>query len=400
MEDALLDQLGPELIIKVHNKNIGLEGFLVIDNTALGPGKGGIRMTPNVTEGEVARLARTMTFKNALAGIPFGGAKAGIVWPASLELPAEGEARPIGRQRGEKGGSDEAKRALVQHFAKEIQLLIPKKYIAGPDVGTGEREMAWFVAATKNWKSATGKPANLCMQAFGKRGEKCGIPHEFGSTGWGVAQATKTSAEILGMDIKNSTVAIHGFGNVGTFTFTYLTHMGARVVVIADKDGAIYSEDGFDLDEVKGIIDKRKPVASYKDGRCNIPASDFWDIPVDILIPASVTDVINESNKKSIQSKLIIEAGNIPMQEHIEDELFKKGIMFLPDFVANAGGVISSYAEYRGYNPKQMFKTVKDKIVKTTNMVLKKSLRERINPRQAALRLAEKRIAAKNHNLK
>ena len=143
MDNITKDEFGPELIVKVYNKKLGVDGFLVVDNTALGMGKGGIRMTPNVTVEEVARLARTMTWKNALAGIPFGGAKAGIVW---------------------KGGTSQEKMAVVRHFAKEISLLIPKKYIAGPDVGTGETEMAWFVGATGNWKSATRKPANLPLR--------------------------------------------------------------------------------------------------------------------------------------------------------------------------------------------------------------------------------------------
>ncbi|KKP43323.1 MAG: Glutamate dehydrogenase (NAD(P)+) [Parcubacteria group bacterium GW2011_GWA2_33_14] len=379
MDNLIKDEFGPELIVKVYDKKIGLEGFLVVDNTKLGLGKGGLRMTPSVTVEEVARLARTMTWKNALAGIPFGGAKSGIVW---------------------NGGSDDQKKALIQKFAKEIKLLIPKKYIAGPDVGTGEREMQWFIEATGNWKSATGKPANVCMKVFGKKGEKCGIPHEFGSTGWGVVCATKTIIDILGMDIKNSTIAIHGFGNVGSFAFTYLTDMGAKVVLIADKDGAIYAKEGFDASLVKNIIKEKKPLSSYNKNSLRhgsgqaqkIKSEDFWKLPVDILIPASVTDVINESNKKDIKAKVIVEAGNIPMQESIENELFKKGIIIVPDFVANAGGVISSYAEYRGYNPKKMFETVKEKIIKTTTMVMKESLKKNINPRKIAMELAKKRV--------
>lgn len=366
------NEFGPELIVKVFRQDIGLEGYLVIDNTNLGPGKGGIRMTPNVTEEEVARLARTMTFKNALAQIPFGGAKAGIVW---------------------KGGSQEKKRILVQQFARDVQLLIPKKYIAGPDVGTGEQEMAWFVGATGNWRSATGKPANLCMKVFGKKGEKCGIPHEFGSTGWGVAHATKTAADLLGIDIKGATVAIHGFGNVGTFAFTYVTDMGAKVVAIADKDGACHVPEGFNPSQTKEIVKAGSSIINYKGGK-SIRPEDFWRVRVDILIPASVTDVINESNKNDINTKLIIEAGNIPMQEYIEEEFFKKGVMLVPDFVANAGGVISSYAEYRGYNPKKMFETVESKIVKITKIVLKESLKKKENPRKVGLDIAKKRILA------
>ncbi len=407
MDNIIKDEFGPELIVKVYNKKIGVEGFLVIDNTALGLGKGGVRMTPNVTVEEVARLARTMTWKNALAGIPFGGAKAGIVWPARQSLGPDARiagSAGIPFSVGGKGGSQKEKMAVVQHFAKEISLLIPKKYIAGPDVGTGETEMAWFVGATGNWKSATGKPANLCMKVFGKKGEKCGIPHEFGSTGWGVAQSTKVAAEMLGINIKGATVAIHGFGNVGTFAYTYLTDMGAKVVLIADKDGAVYSAKGFDMAIMKDIIKNKKPVTAYKtalpaQAGKKIKPEDFWKIPVDILIPASVTDVIHDKNKKFIRAKLIVEAGNIPMQERIEEELFKRGIMFVPDFVANAGGVISSYAEYRGYNPKKMFDTVKDKIIKTTAAVVKKSLRDKKNPRKVALELAKRRIIARNHHI-
>src|SRR3989344_8307715 len=126
------DKFGPEYVLRVYDPNIGMEGFLVIDNTILGPGKGGIRMTSTVTEEEVFRLARTMTWKNAIVGIPFGGAKAGIVWP---------------------GGSDELKKKFIQSFARAIELLTPKKYIAGPDVNTGEKEMRWFVEATGNWRT-------------------------------------------------------------------------------------------------------------------------------------------------------------------------------------------------------------------------------------------------------
>src|SRR3990170_8884709 len=128
------DEFGPEYIINVYDPQIGMEGFLVIDNTALGPGKGGIRMTPNVTAEEVYRLARTMTWKNALAGIPFGGAKAGIIWP---------------------GGDDHLKKQFVQSFAKAIKPFLIKKYIAGPDVNTGEKEMQWFVEAAGNLRAAT-----------------------------------------------------------------------------------------------------------------------------------------------------------------------------------------------------------------------------------------------------
>ncbi|KKP32832.1 MAG: hypothetical protein A2312_00180 [Candidatus Staskawiczbacteria bacterium RIFOXYB2_FULL_32_9] len=375
MEIIKDDEWGPEYVVKVHDAKIGLDGFLVIDNTVLGPAKGGIRMNFNVSEEEVRRLARAMTWKNAIAGIPFGGGKSGIIW---------------------NGGSAEQKKALMQGFAKAIKPLVPKKYIAGPDVNTGELEMAQFVEATGIFNSATGKPANLCMKTFGKKGEKCGLPHEFGSTGFGVAHSTKVAAEVLGVNIKGATVSIHGFGNVGTFAYTFLTEMGAKIIAIADKDGAVFAKNGFEANIMKNIIKNKKPISDYKQGKI-ICAEEFWKVPVDILIPASVTDVINDINKNDIKVKLIVEAGNIPMRENVEDELFKKGIMFVPDFVANAGGVISSYAEYRGYNPKRMFETVENKIVKATKDVMKESLAKKINPRIVAMDLAKKIILAKKN---
>jgi glutamate dehydrogenase/leucine dehydrogenase len=364
------DKFGPEYIIKVYDPKIGMEGFLVIDNTVLGRGKGGIRMTQDVSEEEVMRLARTMTWKNALADIPFGGAKAGIVW---------------------RGGSDELKKQYVQSFARAIKLFTPKKYIAGPDVNTGEREMQWFVEATGNWRSATGKPANLCMKIFGKPDEKCGIPHEFGSTGFGVAHATKIAADLAGIDVKKTTISIHGFGNVGTFTYQYLTQMGAKIVAIADKNGTVLKKDGFNDKAIKQIIDEKKPITEYPGGE-RVNPEEFWKIPVDVLIPASVTDVINDSNKNAIKAKVIVEAANIPMRESVEAELFAKGILIVPDFVANAGGVISSYAEYRGYNPKRMFELVERKIKKSTKAVLEKSRKLNKNPREVALAIAQAKV--------
>lgn len=363
----------PEYIIEVNDSGIGMRGFLVIDSTVLGPGKGGIRMTPEVTVREVQRLAQTMTWKNALADIPFGGAKAGIVWP---------------------GGSDELKRSFIKSFGRAIKPFVPRKYIAGPDVGTGEKEMQWFVEATGIFRSATGKPVDLCVELHDCK--RCGIPHEFGSTGFGVAQATKVASEIAGIELKGARISIHGFGNVGTFTCKFLAEMGAKVIAIADKNGVIYSEAGLDKEELEKIIHARGNLGSYSKKAQRMKPEDFWAIPVDILIPASVTDVINDSNKDKIKAKLIVEAANIPMPEKIEEEFFRKGILIVPDFVANAGGVISSYSEHRGHSIEKMFATIEKKITKTVRQVLKESIKTKQNPRKTALALAMRRLERKN----
>lgn len=364
------DNFGPEYVVKVYDSKIGMEGFLVVDNTVLGPGKGGIRMTSSVTENEVWRLARTMTWKNALAEIPFGGAKAGIVWP---------------------GGSDDLKKQYVQSFAKAIKFFTPRKYIAGPDINTGEKEMQWFVEATGNWYSATGKPADYCIEEGGHK--KCGIPHELGSTGFGVAQAARVAAEIIGLAGK-ATAAIHGFGNVGAFTYRYLVKAGIKVIALADTSATIYDSNGLDAKILSQLIQERKPLSQYPKSY-HIPPEKFWSLPVDILIPASITDIINKNNKDAIKAKIIVEGANIPMREAVEEELFQRGMLIVPDFIANAGGVIASYAEYQGCSLKKMFDLVKQKTAKVTKAVLEESVKTNKNPREVALRLAKARIEEK-----
>ncbi len=362
-ESSVYDDYGPEYAVNLFDPKTGMRGFLVIHNTVLGPGKGGIRMTAGVTEEEVHRLANTMTWKNALAGIPFGGAKAGLTIPH--------------------GTTEDEKKVLVEAFARAIKPFVPKFYIGGPDVNSGEREMGWIAKAIKQPGAVTGKPKNMG-----------GIPHEVGSTGFGVAHSAKIAAELAGIPIKGATVAIHGFGNVGTFAYRYLTEMGAKVVAIADHTGAVHEPTGFDDIQVQAIIKNRGTMAHYKGGKALKPDA-FWGVPVDIVIPASVTDVIHKGNMNKIKAKIIVEAGNIPMREPIEQALWKKGIMIVPDFVANAGGVISSYAETRGFSHEKMFKLVKEKITISTTSVMERSLKEKRYPREVALEIARELVTKK-----
>ncbi len=370
------DIYGPEYVITVQDSKIGMRGFLVIDNTVLGPGKGGIRMTPDVTAEEVFRLARTMTWKNALAGIPFGGAKAGIVWT---------------------GGADALKKAFITSFARAISPFIPSRYIGGPDVNTGEREMAWIARELKNWNAVTGKPADFCMNpvrnsvsnGMKRRGKKkCGLPHELGSTGFGIACATRIAARIAGIDIAGARIAIEGYGNVGSFALTHLQTMGAKIIAVSNRDYVVYNEQGIDGARLAAIRKKTGSIKNYEPAE-KLPQKEIFGLSVDILIPAAVTDVINESNKNAIRAKIIVEGANIPMSEAIEDELAKKGILIVPDFVANAGGVISSWAESKGIGAKNMFRVVEEKISRSTETVLARSTKTGESPRRAALAIAE-----------
>ncbi len=354
-----VDKWGPEKVVIVNNKQIGLKGFLVIDNTAAGPGKGGIRMVPDVTLEEVAGLARAMTWKNAMAGLPFGGAKSGIA------------ANPHAMTR-------DKKMKIIRAFARALKHLVPSEYIAGPDMNTGEAEMAVF-ADENGMDSCTGKPS-----------EMGGLPHELGSTGWGVYHSTLTALKFLKMKVKGTTVAIEGFGNVGTFTAKFLSSAGAKIVAVSDSRGVVYNPRGLDVDKLIKVKKDRKTVIKY--GGKILKNSELFKLKVDVLIPGARPNVINESNYNDIKAKLIVEAANIPMTPEIESKLWKKKITIVPDFVANAGGVTSSYVESIHGTEDQMFKMVEERIIKNTELVLERSKKMKISTRLAALQIAEERV--------
>ena len=362
------DQWGPEKIIEVYDAGTGMKGILVIDNTALGPGKGGIRMTPTVDVEEVFRLARTMTWKCALAELPFGGAKSGLI------------ADP-------KKISKEGKMNLIRAFAMALKPLSPSQYVAAPDMNTGEAEMAAYALANGSLKSCTGKPSHMCVRP----GEECGIPHEYGSTGYGVTHATRVAAESIGVKLKDASVAIDGFGNVGSFAARYLSESGARIVAVSDSRGCIYNPDGIVYGKLEKVKKETRSVINYKPGQV-LRNDELYELQVDIIVPASIPDVIDERNVEKIKAKLIVEAANIPATAESEKRLHERGVLVVPDIIANAGGVISSYAEYIGENPKGMFDMVKQKIISNVGLVIKKAREQKVTTRDAALRIAQKRV--------
>ncbi|MFH1257655.1 MAG: Glu/Leu/Phe/Val dehydrogenase, partial [Candidatus Micrarchaeota archaeon] len=329
-----------------------------IDNTARGPGKGGIRLVPDVTVQEVYRLARAMTWKNALADIPFGGAKAGI--------------------RADPRKIDKA--AYLAAFGEKLRPLIPGKYIAGPDMNTTETEMKAFAEAVGTNKAATGKPASMG-----------GLPHELGSTGFGVAHSTLVALDFFGMENEKTKVAIEGYGNVGVFTAKFLSEKGVKIVAVSDSKGTVYNEMGLDVKVLESVKQKTGSVINYKPGKV-LKGEELFGLPVDVLIPGARPDVINDSNKDAVRAKLIVEAANIPMPEKVEAELEKRGIRVIPDFVANAGGVISSYVETINGSPESMFKIVEEKIRRNTLTVLKHAKEMKITHREAALQIARERV--------
>jgi glutamate dehydrogenase/leucine dehydrogenase len=351
------DEFGPEKIIEVYDPKTGMHGFTVIHNTKFGPGKGGIRMTPTVTKEEVAKLAEVMTYKCALAELPFGGAKSGIIAnPKEISL--------------------EKKYEIVKAFSNALKIICPKYYVAAPDMNMGEKEMDIFAKENTDLSSCTGKSTELN-----------GLPHELGSTGFGVFKSCLVALKHLNLDPKKITFAVEGFGNVGWFAVKFLTEVGANLKAVSDSKGCIYNENGIDFNEISKIKKQTGSVINYKGEKI-----DILDADVDVLITAAVPDLIKESDVNKLKVKLIVQGSNIPMTTKVEDLLHEKNILIIPDFVANSGGVISSYVEYINGKEEEMFKLIEEKIEKNTNLVLKRSVEKNIKPRDAALEIAKERI--------
>ncbi|MEM0360021.1 MAG: Glu/Leu/Phe/Val dehydrogenase [Candidatus Diapherotrites archaeon] len=358
------DGYGPEKIVHVYNPKVGLKGFLVIDNTALGPGKGGCRLTTTVSVDEVAKLARAMTWKCSLADLPFGGAKSGII--ADSDFPT--------KQR---------KAELMKAFAEGLKEVCPSKYVSAPDMNIGEEEMAIFAKTIGSRKACTGKPKSMG-----------GLPHELGSTGFGVFHAAKVGAEFAGIKLNGATVAIEGFGNVGSFAGKFLSEAGAKLVGISDIKGLVVNNKGLEYKGLMDAIQKTGSVVGYK-GECErLDRHAIIGLDVDILVTAAVPDLVKASEVSQVKAKLIVQGSNIPMTQQVEELLADSGKWIVPDFVANAGGVISSYVEYIGGSKEKMFKMVEQKITKNTKTVLERAGDKKYT-RRAAMALAKERVIKK-----
>ncbi len=354
-----IDEIGPERIVEVYDQKTGMHGVAVIDNTARGLGKGGIRMVPDLTTSEVMGLARAMTWKNAMADIPFGGAKSGI------------KADP-------RAMSPEQKEAIVRAFARKIRELVPKHYIAGPDMNMTEREMAYIADELDDLRVTTGKPTQMG-----------GLPHELGSTGYGVALCIKVAVEFKGESLEGKTVAIEGYGNVGTFAHKFLEEWGAKIVAASDSRGTVYNPNGLKFEELFKTKQEQKTVTAHEGKK--LGTKDIFELDVDILVPGARPDVLTAENVEKVKAKYVAEAANLPAKYEIEKILMNKGVVVLPDFVANAGGVISSYCETMGWNADMMFKIVTDKITANTKIMMERA-KEDNDTRKAAMGIARERV--------
>jgi len=365
---ALGDKWGPEKVVHTYDPKTGVRGVLVIDNTARGPGKGGMRIAPDVTACLVFRLARTMTWKNALADLPFGGAKAGI------------KADPLATD----------KIALVRAFARTVAPYTPSQWIAAPDMNVGEKEMEAFVTEVGDLKAATGKPKHLG-----------GIPHETGTTGFGVGVAIETTLERLKGEyslpdsLRDVRVVIQGFGNVGSELAKFLHSRGARIVAICDYWWGIRDDIGIDISKVARYAYARsqaESIGNFKEA-AKIPPDGIYDVESDVFVPAANGNAITAETAPRLKTKCVVEAANNPTTSEAEKFLHKKGILVLPDILVNAGGAIGSYAEYRGKSIDDAFALIDSKTRKNTTLILDLALQSGAMPRIIAMDIAMERVA-------
>jgi glutamate dehydrogenase/leucine dehydrogenase len=244
-----------------------------------------------------------------------------------------------------------------------------------------EEEMRWLVGAHGSPKATTGKPVDMG-----------GLPHELGSTGFGVAQAAKVALEFKGIDVKGATVAIEGFGNVGSFAFKFLSEMGVRVVAVSDSRGVIYNEEGLDYEKLLSVKKEKGSVVNYEEGEI-LEGEKIFGLSVDVLIPAALPDVIHEKNcVAELKAKIIVEGANISVTAKCVDILHERGVLIVPDFVANAGGVISSYVEHIGGTEEDMFKMVEERITNSVRTMLERAGENNEDPRKVAEKIALERL--------
>ena len=332
------DEFGPHQIVHIFRRRPALRAIVVIDNIACGPSLGGVRMAPDVSLEECRRLARAMTMKNAAAGLPFGGGKSVIF--ADPAMPAA------------------EKEQTIRAFAASIATLTD--YVPGPDMGTNERAMAWVL-------------------------------DEIGATGFGCAIAAEVATEMAGIPLKGARIAVQGFGAVGRHAARMLVDRGAILVAAADSKGTVSDAGGLDVNELMKLKQGGGSVIDLAAGKKGSGA-DIIGANCDIWIPAARPDVLTEENVRDLKARIVIQGANIPATAGAEAYMHAHGILNVPDFIANAGGVITGAIEYRGGTEKAAFEVIETRVRRNVTEVLAIARKQGCEPRAAAVAMAAARV--------
>jgi glutamate dehydrogenase (NAD(P)+) len=360
------DEIGPEAQVLVSDPVTGMRGILVIDSTALGPCGGGARMLPDLTAEEVADLARGMTYKFSILGLPRGGSKAGI-W-ADPSLPSE------------------RRRELLLAFGRAVAPYLASKDVAiGPDMGVTVKDVSIIYAGAGAENVRTG--------LFERPHE--GDPAAYHITGYGVVAAMRAAAPFAGLEMAGATVAIEGFGQVGAGVARHAARLGARVVAVSTLEGTLHDDRGLDVEK---LLSLRRTVGDrlvreYEDGE--LLASDaLYFLPADVLVPGARPYVIDEANAPRVEAKLVVSGGNITTTPAAEESMFKRGLLSVPDFVANSGGAIASWVDMLGGDLPQAFRTMDALIGKLTRSIMQESRTRGVSPYVVATTRARERVLA------
>ena len=349
-------------------------GYRVQYNITLGPAKGGIRYHPDVSLDEVTALAAWMTWKCAVAHIPFGGGKGGIVCDPTRMSKRELEA------------------LTRRYIAEIIDAIGPEKDVPAPDVNTNDQVMAWIM---DTYSMHVGHTATAVVT--GKPIEMGGSLGRREATGRGVMIVTREAAKHLGFDIKGATIAIQGFGNVGSVSAELLSAIGARIVAVTDWKGGVHNDKGLDIAALVEHARQHKTVAGFTGGE-PLSNDDLWELGVDVLIPAALENQITMENAPNIRARVITEGANGPTTPEAHDHLHKRGVFVIPDILANAGGVTTSYFEWvqdrYGYfwDLPDVNARLEKKMCEAFDDVLQTSLKYTVDLRTAAYMVAIARV--------
>ena len=362
--------------IKMDDCSIGVfNGCRVQHWDVMGPFKGGIRYHPNVTLDDVKALAMWMTWKCAIVGLPYGGAKGGV--NCDTKKMSRGEIERLTRR----------------YVSLIFDYLGPHRDVPAPDVYTNEQTMAWIMDTYSQLKgysvpeSVTGKPVEI----GGSEGRVC-------ATSLGVSFCVREAAKELNLKLKDATVAVQGFGNVGYNAASILHSVGCKVVAVSDSTGGVYCAEGLNPYNVRVHKNKTGSVKGYKDCT-DITNAELLQSKCDILVPAAMENQINKKNAGKIKAKIVAEGANGPTTPEADKILREKGVWLIPDILANSGGVTVSYFEWvqnltrEHWTLEEVNRKLEDKIIKAYGDVHKLAKKEESDMRTAALMLGVGRVA-------
>jgi glutamate dehydrogenase (NAD(P)+) len=364
---TFLDRWGPEEVLQVYDPEINMQGILVIDNTTLGPGNGGIQISPMATPQKIFQLARTRTWTCALADVPFGGAKAGI------------KANPYNINKIQ----------YIKSFANKISHTVPYQYIATTDFNVGQQEIEEFVNNVGDRNGATGKPENMG-----------GIPCELGTTGFGIGLAIDVSFNLLKSYIKlpeelsEATVAIHGFGTVASSIAKYLNNKGSKIIAISDQWNAIYNQNGINIENAlkySNAPSEKLSLKKYKPAKI-LPVKDIVKADCDIFISASGKNLLTEKTIPLLKAKYFVEEINDPLTSSIDQFLNNNGVFILPNILTDISSAICSNAEYNRNSVEMAFSHMELKVKEIVELVVQRSLETNSPTRRVAQEIAQEKI--------